>query len=429
MNPALLATLGTLAETASLKADILPPVSGENAPAFTLPKMAVAAVAERVHSAKTSQQQATRPQENDPVAMQALMALLLPQPAAPHQDTPQPRNVATSPVIQQLTKAVVQNAPQRPEQQQELTPLPPQLQELISQLPQAKPEQQARLATYASEDLHAIAPTQPRVSTQPARPKPELTRVTARPQVERKTEKVPDSEPVIARAVLSPLNKISPSHPPKPATVAVPEETEKKARDVNEKTALLKKKSATELGELATSITTIARDAHMEANLEMEIVPQGLRVLIKDDQNRNMFERGSAQIMPFFKTLLVELAPVFDSLDNKIIITGHTDAMAYKNNIYNNWNLSGDRALSARRVLEEAGMPEDKVMQVSAMADQMLLDSKNPQSAGNRRIEIMVLTKSASDTLYQYFGQHGDKVVQPLVQKLDKQQVLSQRTR
>ncbi|EEQ3259262.1 flagellar hook-length control protein FliK, partial [Escherichia coli] len=135
-------------------------------------------------------------------AMQALMALLLPQPAAPHQDTPQPRNVATSPVIQQLTKAVVQNAPQRQTQQQELTPLPPQLQELISQLPQAKPEQQARLATYASEDLHAITPTQPRVSTQPARPKSELTRVTARPQVERKTEKVPDSEPVIARAVL-----------------------------------------------------------------------------------------------------------------------------------------------------------------------------------------------------------------------------------
>ncbi|HFK5371116.1 TPA: hypothetical protein ACG0ZJ_005366, partial [Escherichia coli] len=31
--------------------------------------------------------------------------------------------------------------------------------------------------------------------------------------------------------------------------------------------------------------------------------------------------------------------------------------------------------------------------------------------------------------LYQYFGQHGDKVVQPLVQKLDKQQVHSQRTR
>lgn len=202
----------------------------------------------------------------------------------------------------------------------------------------------------------------------------------------------------------------------------ITEENAKKAKDVDEKTALMKKKSARELGELATDINAIARNAHMESNLEMEIVPQGLRVLIKDDQNRNMFERGSARIMPFFKSLLVELAPVFDSLDNKIIITGHTDAMAYKSDIYNNWNLSGDRALSARRVLEQAGMPNDKVMQVSAMADQMLLDSKNPESAGNRRIEIMVLTQSASDTLYQYFGQQGEKIVQPLVSQLDKQQ-------
>ena len=75
MNPALLVTLGTLAQTAALKTDILPPVSGENVPAFTLPKMAVAAVAERVHSAKSPQQQVTRPQESDPAAMQALMAL------------------------------------------------------------------------------------------------------------------------------------------------------------------------------------------------------------------------------------------------------------------------------------------------------------------------------------------------------------------
>ncbi|HAI8845276.1 TPA: flagellar hook-length control protein FliK [Escherichia coli] len=222
MNPALLATLGTLAETASLKADILPPVSGENAPAFTLPKMAVAAVAERVHSAKTSQQQATRPQENDPVAMQALMALLLPQPAAP----------------------------QRPEQQQELTPLPPQLQELISQLPQAKPEQQARLATYASEDLHAIAPTQPRVSTQPARPKPELTRVTARPQVERKTEKVPDSEPVIARAVLQ---------------VKTPE----LVRDHQE---IVAKPVTLSMDELGEKLTTLLKDQiHFQLNKQQQI--------------------------------------------------------------------------------------------------------------------------------------------------------------
>ncbi|WP_312975745.1 OmpA family protein [Atlantibacter hermannii] len=194
-----------------------------------------------------------------------------------------------------------------------------------------------------------------------------------------------------------------------------------KATQANEKRVILKNKSARELGELATVINSIAEKSHMQSNMEMEIVPQGLRILIKDDQNRSMFERGSAKIMPFFKKLLVELAPVFDSLDNKLIITGHTDAMQYKDGErYNNWNLSGDRALSARRVLEQAGMPVDKVMQVSAMSDQMLLNQQDPNGAENRRIEIMILTHSASDTLYQFFGEKGEKVVKPAVKRLEE---------
>ncbi|YCI82869.1 putative lateral flagellar export/assembly protein LafU [Enterobacteriaceae bacterium] len=193
-----------------------------------------------------------------------------------------------------------------------------------------------------------------------------------------------------------------------------------KAKNANDKRVALRDKSARELGELATVINSIAEQSHMQSNLEMEIVPQGLRILIKDDLNRNMFERGSAKIMPFFKKLLVELAPVFDTLDNKLIITGHTDAMQYRDGEnYNNWNLSGDRALSARRVLEQAGMPVDKVMQVSAMSDRMLLNAGDPNSAENRRIEIMVLTKSASDTLYQFFGEKGEKVVKPAVARVE----------
>lgn len=203
----------------------------------------------------------------------------------------------------------------------------------------------------------------------------------------------------------------------------IDQKSEEKAQESSKKMAEMKKKSASELGELANSINEIALKAHMDSNLEMEIVPQGLRILIKDNQNRNMFERGSAKIMPFFRVLLSELTPVFDSLDNKIMITGHTDAMPYKGDArqYNNWNLSGDRALSARRVMEQAGMPTNKVMQVSAMADQMLLDAADPAGASNRRIEIMVLTHSAADTLYQFFGSQGEKVVKPLATRLDQQ--------
>lgn len=213
------------------------------------------------------------------------------------------------------------------------------------------------------------------------------------------------------------------AHPAENKSAAIDNASEEKARETSKKMADMKQKSASELGELANSINEIALKAHMESNLEMEIVPQGLRILIKDNQNRNMFERGSAKIMPFFRVLLSELTPVFDSLDNKLIITGHTDAMPYKGDArhYNNWNLSGDRALSARRVMEQAGMPASKVMQVSAMADQMLLDAADPAGASNRRIEIMVLTHSAADTLYQFFGSQGEKVVKPLAARLDTQ--------
>lgn len=58
-------------------------------------------------------------------------------------------------------------------------------------------------------------------------------------------------------------------------TAKITQENAKKALDVNEKAVLLKQKSARELGELATDINIIARNAHMETNLEMEIVPQG----------------------------------------------------------------------------------------------------------------------------------------------------------
>lgn len=152
---------------------------------------------------------------------------------------------------------------------------------------------------------------------------------------------------------------------------------EKKVCDVNEKMVLLKKKFVIEFGELVISINIIVCDVYMEVNLEMEIVFQGLCVLIKDDQNCNMFECGSVKIMLFFKMLLVEFVLVFDLFDNKIIIIGYIDVMVYKNNIYNNWNFLGDCVFLVCWVLEEVGMLEDKVMQVSVMVDQMLLDFKN----------------------------------------------------
>ncbi|RPH29429.1 putative lateral flagellar export/assembly protein LafU [Buttiauxella warmboldiae] len=174
------------------------------------------------------------------------------------------------------------------------------------------------------------------------------------------------------------------------------------------------KRSQQEMIELARVIMEITKAFDAQSNLDMEIVPQGLRILVQDDQKREMFQRSSAILTPFFQRLLTQLAPVFNKIDNKVIITGHTDSSMYRDQTrYNNWNLSGDRALAARISLEQGGMVKDKVIQVNAMADRMLLKPDQPLSAANRRIEIMVLTHAAADSLYQFFGTHGIDVARP----------------
>ncbi|MCF6781170.1 OmpA family protein [Stutzerimonas stutzeri] len=163
--------------------------------------------------------------------------------------------------------------------------------------------------------------------------------------------------------------------------------------------------SPEELKTLAELMREVASEVDALANLEVEVVPQGLRILIKDDQQRFMFERGSATLNPHFRKLLGVLAGVLVKVDNKLIISGHTDAIAYRQqNGYNNWNLSGDRALRARQALVDAGMASDSVLQVTAQADVMPLRPEDPQNGANRRVEILLLTTSAEALYKELFG-------------------------
>jgi chemotaxis protein MotB len=161
-----------------------------------------------------------------------------------------------------------------------------------------------------------------------------------------------------------------------------------------------------QLQELAGLMESLAFQMDAVANIEVQIVPQGLRILIKDDQQRFMFERGSAQLNAHFQNLLGRLAGVLTMVDNKLIISGHTDSTPYRKNSsgYNNWNLSGDRALRARNVMVGAGLSANTVLQVTAQADGMPLRADAREDGSNRRIEILLLTVQAEALYRELFG-------------------------
>ena len=138
-------------------------------------------------------------------------------------------------------------------------------------------------------------------------------------------------------------------------------------------------------------------------NLAIDLVPQGLRIRLQDNDNRQMFERGGAAMHPFFEDMLLALAPVFGRINNGLVISGHTDTVPYQGRQYGNWELSGDRALSARRVLMAGGAPSDRFLQVVAMSDRTLANPDDPTDSANRRIEILVLTEQAQAELMGLF--------------------------
>jgi chemotaxis protein MotB len=133
------------------------------------------------------------------------------------------------------------------------------------------------------------------------------------------------------------------------------------------------------------------------SQIRTEITHDGLMIQIVDDQNRPMFDSGSAVVKPYMRDILREIGAAMGNAENRISLSGHTDAAPYGNadRGYSNWELSADRANASRRELVAAGMPLDKLARVVGMASSDLLLPEEPRAAQNRRITITVLTKEA----------------------------------
>jgi chemotaxis protein MotB len=110
-----------------------------------------------------------------------------------------------------------------------------------------------------------------------------------------------------------------------------------------------------------------------------------------EDPHGTFFELGSAEPTPVLQSLLKILAPEIGKLPNPLSIEGHTDSNPYSSStVYGNWELSTDRANTARRLMEGSGVRSNQVMQVRGFADRKLRKPLQPGDACNRRITLII---------------------------------------
>ncbi|MBS0587169.1 flagellar motor protein MotB [Nitrosomonas sp.] len=131
--------------------------------------------------------------------------------------------------------------------------------------------------------------------------------------------------------------------------------------------------------------------------LLLDITSDGLRIQIVDEQNRPMFALGKAELQPYTKTILREIGKMLNDVENKISLSGHTDAKPFPSGDkgYSNWELSADRANASRRELIIGGMDTNKVLQVIGLSSAVLFDKNEPLNPINRRISIVVMNERA----------------------------------
>jgi len=151
-------------------------------------------------------------------------------------------------------------------------------------------------------------------------------------------------------------------------------------------------------------------EALIEANTQLrmfknqiliDIISEGLRIQIVDEQNRPMFDISSDRLRVYTVDLLHAIGRALNDVDNRISLSGHTDSAQYAggDRFFSNWELSANRANAARRELIAGGLAASKVVRVVGLADTVHLDADDPYGPINRRISIVVLNKESEQAI------------------------------
>lgn len=177
--------------------------------------------------------------------------------------------------------------------------------------------------------------------------------------------------------------------------------SDKKNLDETRKEVRLKIVADQMKGDIERLINTLPPSARLPGTIETYVEPDGLSIDIMDTGRYSMFDSGSAKIRSDAEPAFKAVTDVIKHYPNILEVYGHTDAQPFPNQAkgYTNWELSADRANSARRLITDQGYPSDRIVSVTGKAASELRKPQAPLDPSNRRITLKLRFQTATNFL------------------------------
>ncbi|MEW6302723.1 MAG: flagellar motor protein MotB [Verrucomicrobiota bacterium] len=139
-----------------------------------------------------------------------------------------------------------------------------------------------------------------------------------------------------------------------------------------------------------------------ENPIKLDITPEGMRISVFDKSRRPIFEPGSARFTDYgrwvFSTLAWQVARYPDSFN--VELEGHTErGRVPRDENYTDWEMTADRANTARRELLRHGVQAPQIRKVAGYADTQPMPDRVAEDAANRRVTVMLKIKSGNRVL------------------------------
>ncbi len=124
-----------------------------------------------------------------------------------------------------------------------------------------------------------------------------------------------------------------------------------------------------------------------------KVTDEGLVIEIFDVEGSPLFGDDSAAPSESLKAIAALLSDVLGQTQNAVAVDGYVRSypvMMVKNP---SWDLSSSRAQVVRQLLENAGMPTERIARISGHADRKPVTA-DPTAPRNNRIEVILLRKN-----------------------------------